>query len=328
MKKALALILAALMCGAVTGCANKTDGGAGEGDKVSAVKLDFATGGTTGTYYSFGGTLSTVINDKNPALNLVVQSTGASKANIQLVASGNADIAIVQNDVMYYAHEGKDLFAEDGKVEGFSAVGAMYAEVCQIVATGDIATVDDLAGKRVSVGDVGSGVEFNAKQILAAYGLSFDDITVENLSFGDSADAMKDGKIDAFFCVAGAPTTAVVDLCTTKDDVKLVPIDDEHAASLAEEYPFYTTYTIPAGTYNGVDEAQTVAVKATLIASDELSEDTVYQLTKSIFENKDAIAASHDKGSELDAQYATEGIAIPFHAGAAKYYKEAGISLE
>lgn len=290
-------------------------------------KLRFATGGTTGTYYAYGGILATEVNGKSDTLNVITQSTGASKANIQLVADGDAEIAVVQNDVMYYAYEGKDLFETEGKIEGFSAVGALYAEVCQLVATDEIKSVADLKGKSVSVGDVGSGVEFNAKQIMAAYGLSFDDINVQNLSFGDSADAFKDGKIDAFFCVAGAPTTAIVDLSTTKK-INLVEIDDEHAAALAAEYPFYTTYTIPADTYTGVPAAQTVAVKATLIASDKVSEDAVYNLLKTIFDNKEEITAAHDKGKELDLQYAVDGIAIPFHAGAAKFFAENGITIK
>ncbi len=313
MKKILACVLAALMA---TVCLVSCGKG--------KTNIKFATGGTTGTYYAYGGVLATEINDKASDLNVIVQSTGASKANIQLVADGKADVAVVQNDVMYYAYTGTDLFADEGKIEGFSAVGALYAEVCQIIATDDIETVADLAGKNVSVGDVGSGVEFNAKQILAAYGLTFDDINVQNLSFGDSADAFKDGKIDAFFCVAGAPTTAVTDLATTKA-IKLLEIDDEHAEKLAADYPFYTTYTIPADTYTGVDAAQTVAVKATLIASDKLPEETVYSFIKTIFDNKDTIA--HDKAKELDLSYAVDGISIPFHAGAAKFFSENGINV-
>ena len=147
---------------------------------------------------------------------------------------------------------------------------------------------------------------------------------VNNLGFGDSADALKDGKIDAFFCTAGAPTTAIVELATT-NTINLLTVDDEHAKILADAHPFYTTYSIPGGSYKGVDDdVQTVAIKATLIASPKLSEETVYNITKAIFENKDEIAATHAKGEELDLDYAVSGISVPFHPGAEKYFKEVG----
>lgn len=292
---------------------------------ADAVSLKMATGGTTGTYYAYGGVIANILNGKLGSLQLNVQSTGASKANIFLIDDGEADVAIVQNDVMDYASKGTDLFEEDGAIESFSAGAALYAEVCQIISSGDIKSVEDLKGKRVSVGDAGSGVEFNARQILNAYGISFDDIEVNNLGFGDSADALKDGKIDAFFCTAGAPTTAITELATT-NSINLLGIDDEHAAALQNDYAFYTQYTIPGGTYKGVDDdVVTVAVKATLIVSNELSEDVVYDLVKGLFDNKDAITAGHAKGAELDPAYAVDGISVKFHPGAEKYFKEAGV---
>jgi len=298
-----------------------TEAAAPSGD---AVKLTMGTGGTTGTYYAFGGVIANVLNSKDVGVNINVQSTGASKANIYLVNDGEADLAIVQNDVMDYGYNGTDLFAEEGAASEFATVGALYAEVCQVVSTKDITSIADLKGKRVSVGDAGSGVEFNARQILEAYGMTFEDIEVNNLGFGDSSDALKDGKIDAFFCTAGAPTTAIVELSTT-NDINLLAIDDEHAAKLAEAYPYYTTYPIPGGSYNGIDEdVQTVAIKATLIASPNLAEDTVYNLTKAIFENQAEIAAAHAKGEELSVEYAVSGVSVPFHPGAEKYYKEVG----
>lgn len=290
----------------------------------SSRSLKMATGGTTGTYYAYSGTVSQVLSSKLPNIKFDVQSTGASKANIYLVADGEADIAIVQNDVMYYAYKGIDLF--DGEaVSGFSAMAGLYAEVCQIVANDKVTSIEDLRGKRVSVGDVGSGCEFNARQILEAYGISFDDIEVHNLSFGDSATALKDDKIDAFFCVAGAPTTAISELATS-NAIHLLEVDDEHAAKLMEQYPFYTQYSVPANTYKGVaEDVKTVAVVATYIVSDQLDEDLVYQITKALFENADEIAAAHPKGAELDPEYSVSSISIPIHPGAEKYYKEIGV---
>lgn len=326
MKKLLALILAGAMALSMVACGGSEPAPAPEGGEAPAetVKMTMGTGGTTGTYYAFGGVIANVINAKDVGVEINVQSTGASKANIYLVHDGEADLAIVQNDVMDYGYNGTDLFAAEGKADGFRTVAALYAEVCQVVSTKDITSIADLKGKRVSVGDAGSGVEFNARQILEAYGMTFDDIEVNNLGFGDSSDALKDGKIDAFFCTAGAPTTAIVELATT-NDINLLEVDDEHAAKLAAAYPYYTTYPIPGGSYKGVDnDVQTVAIKATLICSPDLAEDTVYNLTKAIFDNQAEIAAAHAKGQELSLEYATTGISVPFHPGAEKYFKEVG----
>ena len=291
--------------------------------------LKFGTGGTTGTYYAVGGVMATVLNPLLEECELSVASSGASKANIQEIDEGISDLALVQNDVMYYAYTGTDLFEGEGAYDTFSAVAGLYDETVQIVTcNSDIKTVADLKGKVVSVGDAGSGTEFNAKQMLEAYDLTFDDITVSNLGFGDSAESLKDGKIDAAFIVAGAPTTAVVDLATVKD-VTIVQLDEEHIKKLQDKYSFYTETTIPAGTYQGVTEdATTVSVRATLIAATEISEEAIYELTKAMFENQEQLAAGHDKFNFLNLEDAVKGIDVPFHPGAAKYYAEQGIEVE
>jgi len=334
MKKALALILAAAMactmlltgCGGGTGDASGSAAGAASGPKQNLV---LATGGTTGTYYAVGGVMATVLNDKLTNSSLTVTSTGASKANIQLIQDGEAQLGIVQNDVMDYAYNGTDLFEADGKVDSFSAVCGMYDETVQLITTNaDIKSVDDLKGKTVCVGDAGSGTEFNARQVLDVYGLSFDDIKVVNASFGDAADSLKDKKIDAAFIVAGAPTTAVVDLATSSD-VYVVNIDDEHSDKLIADHPFYTKTTIPAGTYNGLaEDAQTVSVRATLIASNDLSEDVVYDLLKSMFDNKESLIGGHEKFNNLKLEDAVAGISVDFHPGAVKYLQENGVEVQ
>jgi TRAP transporter TAXI family solute receptor len=295
-----------------------------KGGAQGTQQIRMATGGNTGTYYAFGSAVGQILSEKT-GIPITIQSTGASKANIQLIAAGEVELAIVQNDVMDYAYRGVDLFNGE-KITAFSTMAALYAEVCQVVANpaSGIRTIADLKGKNVSVGDAGSGTEFNARQILEAYGVTFDDINKQNLSFGASADALRDNKIDAFFCVAGAPTTAIVDLAIGKEIVVL-DVDDAHAAALSRNYPFYTQFPIPAGSYRGQGSAvKTVAVKATFIVSTKLSDDTVYSLTRNLFENKQAIVTAHAKGSELSAEYAVSGISVPFHPGAEKYLKEIG----
>ncbi len=339
MKKILSFILGAVLLGSVvlTGCQNTTNGDAenngneNEPAVTSVDKIVLATGGNTGTYYAYGMAMGPILAEKT-GIKFDVQSTGASKANIQLVQVEEADMAVVQNDVMYYAYTGTDLFTGEQTTD-FAAVAVLYPELCQIIATKDsgIKTVADLKGKRVSVGDAGSGVEFNAKQILAAYGIDMSaDIQKQNLGFGPSADALKDGKIDAFFCVAGIPTTAITDLAMN-NEITVVAVEDEKYNELAKQYGFYTQQIVPADTYSGMTEdVKTVAVMATYIVDKDLPEDVVYDITKAIFENKDAIAAAHVKGTELDVNKAIDGIPaeVPLHPGAEKYYKEVGVIAE
>ena len=321
MKKTLALILALAMSIGLCACGGETGGG-GEASTGPA-SLSMATGGTSGTYYGFSGVVANVLNEKlGDVLNITVQSTGASGANIDLIDTGANQLAIVQNDVMYYAATATDMYEGKAPLESYSAVMSCYPEYVQIIANKDITSIDQLKGKKVSVGDSGSGVEFNAQQILGAYDIIFEDIDKQNLSFQASADALKDGKIDAFFCTAGAPTVAITDLSTTTGIV-LVEIDAEHLAALQSNYGFYAAYTVPAGTYNGIDvDVTTVAVKATFIVSNDLDEETVYQLTKAIYENKDEY--SHEKASEMSNEYAVSSISVPFHPGAERYFKEVG----
>ena len=293
----------------------------------SSSKMTMGTGGTQGTYYAFGGVLGQYI--KNHAdIDVTVVSTDGSKANIQGIASGDYQLGTVQSDVMAYAWEGTRSFEEDGKVDSFRVVAGLYAESVQLVTMDpEIKTVADLKGKAVSIGAPGSGVYFNAIDVLNAAGLTEDDIDPQYLSFGDSADGLKDGKIDAAFIVAGAPTAAITELCTT-NDAYLVPIDGEVADKLMAASPFYTLYTIPAGTYEGqTEDVVTVTVKATLIVSASADEDAVYNLTKAIFDNIEAIAEENGKGAELSIENATSGMTAPFHAGAAKYFSEKGVTV-
>lgn len=298
-----------------------------QGEKVQTTNLVFASGGTSGTYYPYAGAVANVWKDAVPGLSVDVQSTGASAENINLVNNGEAEIAIVQNDVMTYAYNGTETFAGKDPIKGFSTMATVYAEVCQVVLApgSDVQTIADLKGKRVSVGAPGSGVEANARQILAAAGLTFDDIDAQYLGFGDSANAIKDKALDAAFVTAGTPTTAVMELAST-NDISLLALDQAMVDKLVADYPYYTVNVIPAGTYESIKyDVMTVAVKATLIVSPELSEEMVYNMTKALFENKETITNAHAKGAELDVKAAVEGASVPLHPGAEKFYKEQGV---
>ncbi len=339
MKKLCALLISGLMLMSMVSCsggsssapssaapsaaAPGSSAAAGTGEKVT---LNLATGGTSGTYYAVGNGMGTILGDKLSLSSLAVQSTGASKANVYLIADKEVDLAILQGDVLAYAHEGSDLFKDDGAETSAQWVAALYNETVQIIAAPDIKSVEDLRGKSVCVGDVGSGTEFNARQILEAYGMTFDDIVAVNGSFSDGVESLKDKKISAAFTVAGAPTTAIVDLSTT-NSFNMLSLSNEAVEYLTSHYPFLTLDPLPAGTYKGIDqETNCVAVKAVLVASEEVSEDVIYELTKAMFENKEALAGGHAKFKLLDPKTAVDGLGkLPMHPGAQKYYKEIGI---
>ncbi len=318
MKKIIAILMVLALMFSLTACGNTgTTSGAG------ATKLTVGTGGTSGTYYAYGGVLGNHIK-ANTGITINVVSTDGSKANLLGMEKGNYQLGTVQSDVIAYAWEGTRLF--ESKIDSFRVIGGLYAETVQLVTMDPaIKTVADLRGKKVSIGAAGSGVYFNALDVLAAAGLSEDDIVAQRQSFGDSADALKDGKIDAAFIVAGAPTPAIQELSASKD-IYIVPIDGAVASKLMEGDSFYTEYKIPANTYKGqTAEVLTVAVKATLVVNASVSEDDVYKITKAIFDNPSAI--SHAKAAELSLENATQGMAVPFHAGAAKYFAEKNITV-
>ena len=341
MKKTLALILALSLSLALASCGNPnqpsnsgttstpaastgttsttTPPAGGSGETVT-----LATGGTSGTYYAYGGVMQTTLNPLLTTGQLNVTSTGASSANILEVADGNAQMSILQSDVLSYAHSGTDLFTEAETSSQW--VAGLYNETVQIISAPGIKDVSELKGKTVCVGDVGSGTEVNARQVLEAYGMTTADITATNGSFGDAANDLKDGKIDAAFTLAGAPTTAITELATSGMDFSLVSLDQEHVDILRNKYPFLVQENLPAGTYEGVDtETICVAVEAALVASTDMSEDAVYELTKTMFENLEELGTSHAKFQLVSAEKAAENGSVPMHPGAEKYYKEIGL---
>jgi uncharacterized protein len=285
-------------------------------------QLTMLTGGTGGTYYPLGGEISGIISDQTD-LEVTPSSSNASADNIAALAEGEADLAFTQTDVMSNAAEGVNGF-EGKQVDNVLAIGSLYPETIQIVTSADsgIASVEDLAGKAVSVGAPGSGTYVNAEQILAAHGLSMDDIDAQNLDFDESTGGIQDGNIDAAFITAGTPTGSVEGLAAT-NDITIVPIAQDVIDSLVAEFPYYAADTIPAGTYGLESEVTTVAVLAMLVVTDSLSEDEVYEMTKAIYDNTDKI--THAKGALITKDSALDGVGIDLHPGAEKYFKEEGL---
>lgn len=331
MKKSLSVLIVLLLAIAlvIAACGGNDAATGDDGDAATGapVNLTMATGGTSGTYYAFGGAIATALNNAGIGVNINVNSTGASGENVNLIGSGETTLAIVQNDVLDYSYHGTNTWEGQPTVTNTAVLASLYPEVCQIIAVADsgIESVADLRGKSVSIGAIGSGVETNAKQILAAYGLSTDDIKVQNLDFAESAEAMKNRTLDACFITAGVPNTAVLDLATSRD-VMVVPVDGAEAQSLLDQYPFYAVATITPGEYSFLsNDVSTIAVQATLICSTDLDEETAYNLVKTIFEKAEDIAASHEKGSYLSPDYAIQGVSVDFHPGAVRYYEEIGV---
>jgi hypothetical protein len=285
--------------------------------------VTIATGGTAGTYFPLGGAMAEIWNKAIKNMNSTTMSTGASAANVALLKDNKVDVIFVQNDAAYYALNDLEIY-KDKSFKDIRGMAALYNETCQLVALAEsgIKTVADLKGKRVSVGAAGSGVELNARQILAAAGLTYADIKVQYLSFGESASNLKDGNIDAAFNTAGAPTAAIVDLATTKNIV-LVPIDGAVAKALMAKYSFYTPELIAANTYKGqTANVMTVSVKSMLAVSAKMDANLVYEMLKAMYANPDRMTASHKKGADIKAATGTEGMSIPLHPGAEKFFKE------
>lgn len=332
---ALALVLALAACGgsstaapassAATPASSAATPASSAAPNAAKVKITMATGGTSGTYYAVGGAMQSVLGGKLTLSDITVESTGASKANVNLITDGEAQMAILQSDVISYAHTGTNTFAETGKEDNALWVAGLYNETVQIIAKKGIESVADLKGKTVCMGDVGSGTRVNAEQVLAAYGMTADDVNAVSGSFQDGVDGIKDGKVDAAFTVAGAPTTAITDLATT-NEFSMISLSDDALAYIKSNFPFLVQDNLPSGTYKGVDaETKCVAVQAALVASKDISEDVVYEMLKSMFDNKAELESAHAKFKFLDAKYAVSGASVPLHPGAEKFYKEMGV---
>jgi uncharacterized protein len=296
------------------------------GDKI---ELILATGGTGGTYFPLGGGIAKLWKDAIPGLNVTVQATGASVANIRLLGKREVDLALVQNDTADYGRTGRESFLDKKeKYTNFLAMAALYPEAVQIVVRCDspIRNIEDLKGKKVVVGAAASGTELASRQIFSAYGISYKerkDITPLFLGFAEGATALRENSADALVIVAGIPSAVLADVQTTAT-IRLLPVD---LNKLKADHPFYVAFPIKAGTYKGLEsDVETVALKAMIVVRDEINSRLVQEMTRSLFENTGSIA--HAKAKEFDVRLAVEGVTIPFHPGAARYFKEKGINVE
>lgn len=315
LRRKTALIMAFLfVLAALTACGQKG-------------RLRIGTAGEGGNYNSLGKALSQTLQKDPYKINVEVKTTAGSAANIRLLSQDYLELAIAQSDVIDEMYAGT---LDTQAMKGYSAIASLYPEPVQIVVRADsgIASVSDLAGKKVSVGEADSGTQKNAAQILQAYGLTSNMLTVQNMTYAEASKALGDGSIDAMFCTAGAPAQVITDLSGTTP-VSLVPIEGQQSDLLTGAYGFYAKAVIPAGTYKGQDsDVTTLAVMSVLLASDKTPEDKIYTITGALFKEKAALNAAVPVEFDLEEQKAVESVTIPFHPGAAQYYQECGITVQ
>ncbi|QLK26065.1 TAXI family TRAP transporter solute-binding subunit [Natrinema zhouii] len=289
-------------------------GGDGNGDED---RLTWHAGGTGGTYYPLSNEIKTIV-EENTDFSLNVQSTGASVENVGSLSDGSADFALIQNDIASFAKNGTGIDAfQDNSIDSLQGVATLYPETITLVtlAENDISSLEDLSGATINTGDLGSGTQVNALQILESVGIS--DFDEQNAGFSQASEQLANGDIDAAFVVGGWPVGAIEDLANT-NDIEIVPIADDNREAVKEDATWFADDTIPGGTYSGVDEdVETVAVQAMIATHADVSADTVETVTAAIFDNVDDLSIKTDF---ITADSAQDGMSIELHEGAAAYF--------
>ncbi len=287
--------------------------------------INILTGGTSGVYYPLGVALSKIYGDKIEGVRTQVQATKASVENLNLLQQGRGEIAFSLGDSVKLAWEGNADAGFKAPLDKLRGIAAIYPNYIQIMASKEsgIKTVADLKGKSLSVGAPKSGTELNARAILGAAGMSYDDLgKTEYLPFAESVELMKNRQLDATLQSAGLGVSSFKDLATSLD-VQMVAVPEEIATKLGAPY---IAATVPAGTYQGQDsDVQTVAVVNFLVTHSEVSDEAAYQMTKQLFENIPALTAAHKAAENIRLEEALKGMPIPLHPGAERYYKEKGL---
>ena len=289
-------------------------------DKLETKFVTIATGGASGPYNIIGTSLAEIYA-KTFGVNAKTQTTGASVENVNLLTQGKVDMVLALSDVVTNAVEGTEDFKEP--ITNIQQVAVLYPNVIQIVASekSGIKNIEDLKGKRIAVGDQGSGTEVNARTLLEGFGITYDDVKVDYLGFADAADAMKAGKIEAAFFSSGLPNSSLLEL-EQGIKLQLVTINQDKLRQIIENKPYFKTFEIPAGTYGNDAAIPTTAVMNALLIRSDISEEDGYKLTKALFENLDGLKNAHQAANDISLETAQEGMVAPIHPGAKKYYEE------
>ena len=286
------------------------------------------TGGTAGTYYPVGGMIANAVSQPGK-ISATASASAGSVANVNAVVSGAAESGFSQADVATWAYTGKGVWEGKPPVSGLRLIANLYPESVHVVVRkgSGIKSVADLKGKRVALDEPGSGTLINARTILAAYGLKDSDLKPEYIKPNQAGDKLKDGALDAFFFTGGWPAGAIAELASSGAGIELVAIDGAQADAIRKSDGFFAADTIPTDTYKGVAAVKTLAVGAQWVTSDKVDANLVYEIVKALYADagQKAMGAGHAKGKFITKENAVQGAGIPFHTGAARYYKEAGV---
>lgn len=293
--------------------------------EFSDLFITIATGGTSGVYYPLGAGIGTILEEELGA-HTSVQATQASVENVNLILTNRAEIAFITGDTAYQAYHGIGSFEEEGAKEDLRAISSLYPNYLHIVTTENsgIETFHDLKGKKVAVGAPNSGTELAARILFEGHGMSYDDISPDYLSFAESVEQMKNGLIDAAILSSGIPNSGLMDLDTTHG-IKLIPIESDAMEYLTENYPYLNETVIPANSYSIDIDVPALNITNALIVNKDLTTDEVYEITKAIYENLDQLVDAHSAAKDIKLDRATEGLSIPLHPGAERYFKEVGV---
>ena len=286
------------------------------------------TGGTAGTYYPVGGMIANAVSQPGKII-ATAQASNGSVANVNGIVAGAMESGFSQADVATWAQTGTGIYEGKPNVPDLRLIANLYPETVHIVVKkgSGIKSVADLRGKRVALDEPGSGTLVNARMILAAYGIKEADIKPEYIKPNQAGDKMKDGALDAFFFVGGAPAGAIAELASSGGGIELLPLDGAPAEALRKTSTFFAADNIPAATYKDVAAVNTLSVGAQWVTSAKADTETVYQITKALYSDatQRTLAAGHAKGKLITLQNAVKGAGIPFHPGAEKFYREAGV---
>ncbi|OZI33742.1 immunogenic protein [Bordetella genomosp. 5] len=286
------------------------------------------TGGTAGTYYPVGGMIANAVSQPGKLIATAVASNG-SVANINGIVGGSLEAGFTQSDVAYWAYTGTGTFEGKPKAQDLRLIATLYPESIHLVTRkgAGIKSVADLKGKRVSMDEPGSGTLVDVRLILGAYGMSDKDVKAEYLKPNQAGEKLKDGGLDAFFFVGGAPAGAISELASGGAGIELVPLVGAEIDALRAKQDFFTPDTIAANTYQGVGEIKTISVNAQMVTSAKQTEQTIYDITKALYSDatRKTLDSGHAKGKLITKENAVKGAGIPFHPGAEKFYKEIGL---
>lgn len=314
MKKTLALLMALtmLLSLGMTGLAE--------------TYLSIGTGSVTGVYYPLGGALASIISNNLSGYSCAAESTGGAVENASLLINGELDLGFVAASTLYDAQHGQNSFeGMDGSK--IKAIFSFFPEVVQIISVDpEIKAVPDLKGKRVAVGQSGSGTEVMARAILDLYGMSYDDISEDYLGFGDAASGLKDGTVDVAFTWAGIPTASVMELCATHD-ISIISFTDEELQKLMQVSSYCVPAQITKETYPRLyQDAQSFSIPAIICCNADMPEDFVYDFLATVFDNADLLAQTHERGGDLSLETALDGLeGAELHPGAEKFFREKGL---